>query len=227
MDTGARILMRTDCRSYDALLTLTQWFSPSFPIGAFSYSHGLEWVVQAGDVHDFDSFRQWLTDVVQHGAGRSDVILLAEAFRALTSTELLDIDALGRALSPSSERLLEISQQGSAFSKTVSDVWGLGLPELTLPVAFGAAAKAQELPLNTTAAMFLHAFASSLTSAAIRLVPMGQTEGQRCLAALTPLIAKTANTAIQKSIDDIGSAVFAVDIASMRHEVQYSRMFRS
>ena len=221
MATDAPIPMPTDI---SALITLAQWLSPGFPIGAFSYSHGLETVVQGGAIHDADSLQAWLRDIVTHGAGRNDAILLAAAYRG---EGLAALDELARALAPSSERLSETAQQGAAFVRTVNDVWGLSLPPLTLPVAVGAAAAAQGLPLAETAQMFLHAFVSSLTSAAVRAVPLGQTDGQRVILALAPLCRTTVDTALRQTVDDIGSACFAADIASMQHETQYSRMFQT
>jgi urease accessory protein len=220
----APIPMPTDHADIGALITLAQWLSPSFPIGAFSYSHGLETAVQTGVIRDADSLQAWLRDIVTHGAGRNDAILLAAAYRG---DDLGTLDALARALAPSSERLSEAAQQGAAFVRTVNDVWGLALPDMTLPIAVGAAAAAQGLPLEEAAQMFLHAFVSSLTSAAIRAVPLGQTDGQRVIAALGPLCRATVATALNQTTDDIGSACFAADIASMQHETQYSRMFQT
>ena len=211
----------------EAILTLAQWLSPSFPIGAFSYSHGLEWSVENGDVHDPDSLFAWLSAITEHGAGRNDLLLLAAAHRAQDAAELAEIDTLARALAPSKERLLETVQQGDAFVRTVNDVWSRDLPGLTLPVAVGAAAQAQRLPIDLTAQMFLQAFVSSLVSAAIRLIPIGQTDGQTCIAALAPLCRRTAERALQQSLDDLGASCFLSDIASMKHETQYSRLFRS
>jgi urease accessory protein len=219
--------MPIDDLTQEGLLTFAQWFSPGFPVGAFSYSHGLEWLVQTGDICDIGGFQNWLTEAVEHGAGRNDLILLAEACRTQSTPDLLEIDALARALSPSAERLLETSQQGAAFARAASGIWELDLPELTFPVAVGAAAKALCIPLDPTARLYLQAFAANLTSAAIRLVPLGQTEGQQCLAALALLINRTADNALQQTVNDLGSATFVIDIASMRHETQYSRMFRS
>jgi len=219
--------MRTDSPSPDDLLTLAQWFSASFPVGAFSYSHGLEFAVQTGHVCDANSFADWLTQVIRDGSGRNDLILLAAAYRAASPSDLAEIDSLARALAPSSERLLEAEQQGAAFAQTVTEIWGLALPDMAYPVAAGAAAHARGLSLDPTARMYLQAFASNLTSAAIRLVPLGQTDGQRALATLVPAINATATEALDQTLDDLGSATFLVDIASMRHETQYSRMFRS
>lgn len=211
----------------DPILTLAQWLSPAYPVGAFSYSHGLEWAVESGTVTDADSFAAWLTDVLQHGAGRTDTILLAAAWHCDSDDQLQEIDDLARALAPSSERLLETEQQGAAFSQTTTDVFGTNLQTLTYPVAVGRAAGLQGLPLPDTARLFLHAFASNLTSAAIRLVPLGQTAGQSVLHRVTPLCQTIADRAITEPLDAIGSAAFAADIASMNHETQYSRLFRS
>lgn len=207
-----------------ALITLAQWLSPSFPIGAFSYSHGLEMAVQDGTIHDAASLQAWLSDIITHGAGRTDAILLNAGFAGKGMDE---VDALARALAPSSERLTEMTQQGAAFVRVVNDVWGHDLPDLTLPVAFGAACAAQGLPVEQGAQLFLHAFASALVSAAIRAVPLGQTDGQRVITALAPLCHDTVTLALTQTIDDIGSACFLADIASMRHETLYSRMFQT
>ncbi len=211
----------------DPILTLTQWLSPAYPVGAFSYSHGLETMVEQGAVTDVASFRDWLGDIIEHGAGHSDAILLTAAYNANNNDELAEIDALARALAPSRERLLETDQQGGAFARTTADILDLPLFSLTYPVAVGRAARLQDLPLAETARLFLHAFAANLTSAAIRLVPLGQTEGQLALHQLTPLCQSMADKAITETIDAIGSSAFAADIASMNHETQYSRLFRS
>lgn len=227
MGTDGPMPMNIEGTGPDALLTLAQWFSPGFPVGAYSYSHGLEWAVQTGEVQGAEDFRNWLTDVLRFGAGRNDLILLAAAYRAVTRSELTEIDALARALSPSAERLLETAQQGAGFARTASAIWGLDLPDLTYPVALGSAAKALAIPIEPTAQLYLHAFAANLTSAAIRLIPLGQTEGHGVLAALAPVCIRIVDGALQQSLDDLGSTAFLVDVSSMRHETQYSRMFRS
>ncbi|MEP3331480.1 urease accessory protein UreF [Sedimentitalea sp.] len=224
MGMAAPIPMPTDTA---ALLTLAQWLSPSYPVGAFSYSHGLEWAVECGDVSDAPSFQGWLTDILTHGSGQSDAILLATAYGASDAATIAEIDATARALAPSRERLMETTLQGTAFAILTSDIWPAPLSDLCYPVAIGAAARMLGLPLGETLAMYLHAFAGNLTSAAIRLVPLGQTEGQAALAAVAPLCETLAITAQTQTLDDIGSCCFAADIASMKHETQYSRLFRS
>ena len=209
-----------------ALLTLAQWLSPAYPVGAFAYSHGLESAVAEGAVRDADGFGRWLDDVLLFGGGRNDAILLVAAYAAAPDA-LAGIDALARALAPSAERAMETELQGAAFAATTSAIWGGADAPLAYPVAVGAAAAAQGLPLEKTLQFYLHGFASNLTAAATRLVPLGQTEAQAVLAARGPALADLSALALSLTPDDLGSSAFMADIASMRHETQYSRMFRS
>ncbi len=210
----------------DALLTLTQWLSPGFPVSAYAYSHGLEQVIDAGDLTNAEDLHLWLEDIMRHGAGLNDGILLAAAYRA-TPEDLAFIDATARAFAASAERLTETLDQGAAFVRTVTAIWGTVLPPLCYPVAVGCAARQQNLPLDTTLQIFAHAFAATLVSAAVRLVPLGQTDGQSVLAALAPCIRDTAQHAHDATLDDLASICFALDIASMKHETQYSKVFRT
>ncbi len=212
--------------STEAVLTLAQWLSPGFPIGAYAYSHGLEQAIDSGAIRDVTALGVWLEDIVAQGSGRCDVILLGEAHRA-RDEDIAAIDATARAFCASSERLTETVDQGAAFSRTVDAVWNTDLGALTYPVAVGRAARLHDLPLDLTARMYLHAFTANLISAAVRLVPLGQTEGQRLLASLAPLIAQTAKDAIGETCDALTSTCFAADIAAMRHETQYSKVFRT
>lgn len=207
-----------------ALLTLAQWFSPAFPIGAFSFSHGLDWVISAGQLRSAAAVERWIAHVLAQGSGRNDLIFLAHAWRG---EDPAGLDTLARALAPSAERLTETAEQGASFVRAVNAVWSLDLPPLVYPVAVGSAARACSLPLEATARMYLHAFAAALTSAAVRATPLGQTEGQAILAATSTLIDRLCKDALDAPLDDLGGAVFAADIASMNHETQYSRMFRT
>ena len=208
----------------DHLLTLTQWLSPAYPVGAFAWSHGLERAVARGDVTDAASLADWLAAVLDHGAGRSDAILLCAAHGA---DDIAPVAELAAALAPSRERRMETLQQGAAFAATTRAVWGLELPDMAYPVAVGRAAGLIGLPVVPTAQVWLQSFASNLVQAAQRLMPLGQTAAQRVLAGLAPLCAARGEMAANATLDDIGSATFAVDIASMQHETQYSRIFRS
>ncbi|MBK0398679.1 urease accessory protein UreF [Limibaculum sp. M0105] len=208
----------------EALLKLATWLSPSYPVGAFTYSHGFEAAIGDGAIHDAETLAAWIADTLEHGAGRTDAILLAHAWRDPVDEQVAE---LARALAPSSERLLEAEAQGNAFAATTAAAWGPDLPAAPYPVAIGRAAAQHGLPLEDTAALYLHAFASNLVSAGIRLIPLGQTEGQGVVARLAPLIRRIAAEAIGASLDDIGSACFIGDIAAMRHETQSVRLFRS
>lgn len=212
--------------STDAVLTLVQWLSPGFPVGAYAYSHGLERVIDRGEMRDAGMLRLWLEDILENGSGRADVILLAAAYQA-EPADLAMVDATARAFAASSERLTETCDQGAAFARTVDAIWATTLGTLTYPVALGRAARVRGLPLDLTARMYLHGFTANLISAAVRLVPLGQTEGQRLLSELAPLIAKTAEDALTQSCDELASTCFAADIAAMHHETQYSKVFRT
>lgn len=208
----------------DGLLTLMQWLSPGFPLGTFSYSHGLENAVADGHITTSYDLRDWLTTVLTCGTGRNDAILLAEAYRAQDPCE---IDALARALAASRERLLETSAQGAAFCTTVNAVWGMDLPPLCLPVAVGAAARQQGIALEPTMQAYLHAFAAGLVSAGQRCMALGQTDAQRIVAGITPLCVTVAHDTRALTLDDIGGSAFLADIAAMRHETLQPRIFRS
>ena len=208
----------------DHALTLMQWLSPAFPVGAFAYSHGLEQVIADGTVRDAPTLQQWLSDLLTHGSGRADAILLVAAYSAEDPSQ---IDASARAFAASAERLIESDLQGGAFCDTARAVWDLPLQGLTYPVAVGCAAREMGIPLARTLPLYLQAFASNLVSAAQRALPLGQTDGQRVLAGLSNTIARVANDSKGASLDHLSSTSFAADIASMRHETQQPRIFRS
>lgn len=220
-------------------LPLLIWLSPSFPVGAFAYSHGLEWAHEAGDVTDRASLEAWLRDLIDHGAARNDAILLACAFRAAAAGDgdaLAAIAELALALATSAERRLEATTQGDAFAATIARTWPCPAMDLlpqawpgpvAYPVALGVAAAGHGVPLGETLPAFGLGFVSNLVSAAIRLGIVGQTDGQRVLAALVPAVRNLAAFAVNATLDDLGSAAFRSDLAALRHEIQYTRLFRS
>lgn len=208
----------------EPVLTLTQWLSPAYPVGAFAYSHGLEWAVQSEQVTDHQTLETWLATILQHGTGMSDALFLAAAYRA---TEPAEIDATARAFSASAERLKETVLQGEAFVRATTDIWQVELPSLCYPVAVGYAARLHDLPLDLTLKMYLQAFMSNLAAAGMRLIPLGQTQGQSVIKALTPLCIEIAKAAQDGNLEELSSTTFLSDIASMKHETQYSRIFRT
>jgi urease accessory protein len=215
------------------------WFSPAFPVGAFAYSHGLEWAQEAGDLDGAAALEAWLADILSHGAPRNDAILLAEAWRAATAEDwrsVADTAELGLALSASAERRLETATQGNAFLAAARAAYPCAALErwraewegdTPYPVAVAVAAAGHGLSLEETLPAFLLAFAANLTSAAVRLGVVGQTDGQRVLARLTPLAAAQGAALQGSTLDDLGACAFRSDLASLRHETQYSRLFRS
>jgi len=238
--TAPSIVTAADQRSGDgSTLPLLVWLSPSFPIGAFAYSHGIEWAVEAGDVRDAGTLEAWAADLIEHGGPWSDAVLLARAHDATSADDTPALDAvaeLARALAPSRERRLETIQQGNAFLAAVRAAWpcdaftrcAQALGERTaLPVAVGVAAAGHRIALGPTLEAYLLALATNLVSAAVRLVPLGQTDGIRAVAALVPLIRITAARAALASLDDVGGCALRSDVASMRHETQTTRLFRS
>jgi urease accessory protein len=227
-----------------ALYRLMTWLSPAFPVGAFSYSSGIEWAVEAGDIADAASLSDWLAAMLADGSGFCDGVFLAHSHRAaslhdqgaLRDVALKDIAELSVAFVPSRERQLETTAQGRAFIDIARAAWNCdGLDALiaacdgaiVYPAAVGIVSAAHAIPLPATMHAFLHAVASNWISAGARLVPLGQTDSQRVLAQLEPVVTATARRALDASLDDLGSATFRADLASLRHEAQYTRLFRS
>jgi urease accessory protein len=217
---------------------LLVWLSPSFPVGSYAYSYGLEWAVEAGDVRDLASLEAWLATLLEHGGPWSDAVLLALTHNAVCAkddTELCKIAELAAALSPSKERRMETLNQGAAFLAALRAAWPCDAlerakpfeSEIAFPVAVGLAAAGHGLALLPALEAYLVSFATNLVSAALRLIPLGQTDGTKAVAKLVPLAKKIAARTAHATIDDIGGAVFRSDIASMRHETQYTRLFRS
>jgi len=207
-----------------ALQILAAWFSPGYPVGAYSYSHGLEWAVAAGQVGDAAGLAAWVADILEFGAGHTDAMLLAAAWRAEDPAEAA---ALASALAPSAERHLETMAQGAAFARVTSAAWGVAVPAVAYPVAVGHAARLLALPLEATATLYLQAFAANIVSAGVRLVPVGQTDGQKITAGLVPLAARVAAAAVAAPPEAIGGVALRADLAAMLHETQYTRLYRS
>jgi urease accessory protein len=214
-------------------LSLTQWLSPAFPTGGFAYSHGLEQVVIDGRANTAIQVQDWLADILKHGAGWTDALLLVAGLNP--DVDRSGLDDLALALAPSSERLHETLAQGTAFARTVANVTDRLLPARPLPLAVAEAAAQLDLPPAEIAALYLHAFAANLVSVAVRFVPLGQTEGQQILAGLQVLIMDLAEKAVALAQDQdaealiplMTSGTFAADLAAMRHETLDVRIFRT
>ena len=219
-----------------AIYRLLAWLSPGFPVGAFAFSHGLEAAVEGGQVHDRAGLQAWIAAVVIRGAGRIDADIVRNAHRAAVAGDLpalLETNRRGLAFRGTAELALEAVAQGAAFIAACRAAWpvslldGLGEDETCYAAAFGAAAGAARIPIEATLIGYLQAMAANLVSAGIRLGVVGQSDGQRILAALEPAIAVAAQAAETRGEGEFGSAGFVVELYSMAHDTQYSRLFRS
>lgn len=220
-------------------LPLMIWLSPAFPVGGFAYSHELEWAAAAGDLPDANSLQAWLDDLVAHGAIRNDAILLSAALQAARDGDaiaLIEANELALALAGSRERHLETSGQGDAFRIAIRASWRNDAFDkcdavidgaIAYPVAVGVAAGAHGQDPGATLDAFLASAITNLTSAAIRLGVIGQTDAMRIIVQALPAISELAAFATRATLDDVGGCAFRSDIASMRHETQATRLFRT
>lgn len=221
---------------------LLTWLSPAFPVGGFSYSHGIEYAIEVGAVRDAASLTEWIDGILRFGAGRNDGLLLLTAHRAALHSPYQDLVAVARqaaALRSTAELAQESTAQGRAFLKAVTSGWPAYADAppvkallaadsvLTYPVIVGCLCAVAGIPEEMVLEAYLTAFASNLISAGIRLVPLGQSDGLRVVAALEPRITGYVKQLSSLSLDDLGGATLAVDWTSMKHETQYTRLFRS
>lgn len=224
------------------LYRLMTWLSPSFPVGAFSYSHGLEQVVEAGERDgkarfDVESFTAWLATLLRFGSGRSDAIFFRHAYEAANDeAALYDIAELAAAFAASAERQLETLAQGNAFFEATKNAWPCAALQrlrttwpgpLAYPVVVAVAAAGHGIALRPALQAYLHGFSGNLVSAGVRLIPLGQSDGQRVIAALEGPVADCLAMALTTSLDDLGGAALLADLAAVKHETQYTRLFRS
>jgi urease accessory protein len=221
-----------------ALFQLLAWSSPGYPTGAFSYSHGLEWAVETGEVTNLQTLLDYITAVVSRGGGWVDAVLFAHTWRAVADTAALDaVSELASAFRGSSETALESRQQGTAFLNVTRKAWPhptldafaqrhTGVP-IAHCVVVALTCAAHGVALVPSLHSYLHAVAANLVSAGARLIPLGQTQAQIAIAQLSRTLADIVARALQTSLDDLGTAAPAVELCSLRHETQYTRLFRS
>jgi urease accessory protein len=207
------------------LLVLLTWMSPAFPIGSFAYSHGLEWAIECGRIRDADGLKVWITDLMTVGSGWNDAVLFARCWEE----DAAALNELALALPISQERHLEATQLGRAF-RIAASVFApavLSEEEIAYPIAAGSACASLGIDRQHALLAYLQGFAATLTSVAVRLVPIGQTAGLEVLRDLAPVIAETAGRASTATLEDLGAITLLSDIAAMKHETQHSRVFRT
>jgi urease accessory protein len=244
MMTGQDYFMSNEEGSFSlpGLLRLQSWLSPAFPTGSYSYSHGLEWAVEAGHIHDLNSLVDWLEADLCYGSGRNEAIFFSQAFRGAIDDDcakLFETAELAAAFRGTSEFALESSQQAAACLAMLRKVWPdrmLDWLSETLSerhvqpapaVVLGIRSATQGIPASIALPAFLQSYIANLVTAGVRLIPLGQTDGQLAIANLEAAVLAASALAKETTIDGLGSAGFMVDLASMAHETQYTRLFRS
>jgi urease accessory protein len=221
-----------------SFLRLQSWLSPTFPNGAYSYSHGLEWAVEAGHVHDRPSLVDWLEADLCHGSGRNEAVFFTEAYRSAIDDDrakLMRVAEVAAASRGTSEFALESSQQATACLNTLRRVWSDPILDLFLEIKFqpvlavvlGARSARERIPAGVALPAFLHSYVANFVIAGVRLIPLGQTDGQLAIAELEDAILSASAQGTGATLDDLGSAGFMVELASIAHETQYTRLFRS
>jgi len=225
-----------------ALLRLQSWLSPAFPTGSYSYSHALEWAVEAGYVFDRKTLVDWLEAGLCYGSGRNEAIFFSEAWRCTIGDDrakLFEIAELAAAFRSTAELALESSQQAASCLATLRQVWrdcvldwlseilSSNRVQPALAVVLGARSASEHIPLSLALSAFMQSYVANLVTAGVRLIPLGQTDGQLAIAELEGAVLAATAEATRATIDDLGSVGFMVDLASMAHETQYTRLFRS
>ena len=205
------------------VMTLQTWFSPTFPTGAFSYSHGMETAIQDNLVKDASSLKSWIGALLYHGSGRNDGLFLKAAYEGVD-----DANGLCLALCSSKERLRETMELGQAFSRVVRASYNVKLPDRTAyPVAIGITAQQIGLDLTLTLQSYLQAFASNLISVGVRTIPIGQQSGLDCLIELYPVVESMTKKIKSESLNELGTATFVSDMMAMKHEKSVPRIYRT
>jgi urease accessory protein len=225
-----------------ALLRLQSWLSPAFPTGSYSYSHGLEWAVEAQIVHDRESLVDWLEADLTYGSGQNEAIFFVESWRCAMDDDrakLSEVAQLAAAFRGTSELAIESSQQATACLTTLRQVWPDGVLDWlstvlreggvhpALAVVLGVCSARHGVPATLALPVFLQSHFANWVTAGVRLIPLGQTDAQLAIAELEDAVLAASAHAVKATIDDLGSAAFMVDLASMQHETQYTRLFRS
>ncbi len=205
------------------IMVLQSWFSPAFPIGAFSYSHGLETAIQDGLITDEVSLQSWISTLLLYGSGRNDGIFIKETYKGAEGT-----NALCLALCASKERWQETVELGQAFGRVVNTSYQTDLPDgLAYPVAVGLAAQTMGLDLTLTLQAYLQAFATNLISVGVRAIPIGQQAGQLCLVRLFPVVEEVIRQVAEASLNQVGGAALLSDLISIKHEHSIPRIYRT
>ena len=208
--------------TFDYHQLLLSWFSPSFPIGSFNFSHGLEAAIEYQFVYDKISLEEWIKHLIINGTGKTDSILLTNAYNGE------EVNELALALCASKERWIETSNLGKAFCKNIRENWGYKIDKnLAYPIAIGKAGLYFKIPLEKLLIAFLQSFVSNLINVGIKHIPLGQSEGQKILINFLPVIERQTNILKIAKVSDLGSSAFLSDLSSMYHETLNNRIYQT
>ena len=223
-----------------ALLRLMQLVSPALPVGAYTYSQGLEWAVESGRIRDEASAGAWIGDLMRHGIGRFEAPLVALLMRHWANgngAEITRLNADFLASRESAELRAETVQMGFSLNRLLADLRdptldrlrsGLAeFPEIAFPTVWAGLAAAWSIDPQTAVCGYLWAWAENQVMAALKAVPLGQASGQRLLAELGQAVPAIAETALTLNECDWSNLTPAFSLCCTRHENQYSRLFRS
>ena len=220
-------IMTTSTKRSVNLVRLLQLASPTLPVGAYSYSQGLEAAIDAGIVVDAASAEQWIGDVLELSMSRVEAPVLLRMIRSPSEVEALN--AMFLASRETAELRAETVQMGYSLNRLLPSlgVDALTLEEPAFPAAFSAAVTAWDIDAHDGLQAYLWSWLENQVMAAVKAVPLGQTDGQRMLLSLANRIPDVVDSAIAVRDDDIGSFAPGFAILSSKHETQYSRLFRS
>ena len=223
-----------------ALVRLMQLVSPALPVGAYTYSQGLEWAVESGRIRDEGTAGAWIVDLLRHGIGRFEAPLVASLMNHWTvgnSAEIARLNADFLASREASELRAETVQMGFSLNRLLADLRDPApeklraelaeLPEIAFPTVWAGLAAAWRIDPHAAISGYLWAWAENQVMAALKAVPLGQAAGQRLLAELGQSVPAIAETALSLPESDWSNLTPAFALCCARHETQYSRLFRS
>ncbi|AFZ43700.1 Urease accessory protein UreF [Halothece sp. PCC 7418] len=221
------------------ILKLLQLSSSALPLGAYSYSEGLETAIETQMIQGEEGFKQWLQDELSHGAIRLETALMLRGYRCWQKKDLEGLqywNQWGSAVKETAELREQSWQMGNTLTRLLlaldsnpklkESLTAVGKP-CNSAIAFGIGAANWEIDEYSTVLGYLHSWATNLINAGVKLIPLGQTTGQQLLLQLHANIETTATTVLNLADDELYTCSWGLGLASMQHETQYSRLFRS
>ena len=204
----------------DPYQILQIWFSSSFPIGSYAYSHGLEALIDEKKINNKDDIKEYLNALLFYGSLRNDYIFIKSIYKGHEINEMILANA------SSKERQIEMIDMGNSFRKIMKDSWDLSLPENT-PFIYSLAKAGLyfNIKFDDLIKFYLQSFISNLINVCVKHIPISQMDGQTLNVNFIDEIQKFLSQSKQFTLKDIGSTFFLADIFSIRHENLDSRIY--